>query len=300
MRIKGQLPPSESISYKNKEAIRFVMKEDLGKTVFIKNKIIFFSFYAIGFILIAIAMFTENYKIIPISFFLPFVAIAFSRVIYLPIKKKRKWTMDKIYSFKQDRMGLVEKVNKNELVDYSKEFEILEWHEDNISPKKIVMSIPTKFDSVGSNNFMEYFNESFGKVATWVPDKSDPENPGWNFPEFKVTLTQTEPLPDSAMWSAHYVLNEDVSWSFFPLGIGSENGVRMMKEDGSGYEHVIGFDVNGGQTKLAKERGLAIGNEIVTAPMVLLAGGTGSGKALSVDTKIIRYKDDDSKETIGD
>ena len=93
------------------------------------------------------------------------------------------------------------------------------------------------------------------------------------------------------MWDEHYIINENIAWSFFPLGLGVEGGVLLENPETGEMEHVLGLDLNGNQVKLAKKKGLTIGNELVRSPQTLVGGQTGGGKALSLDTEILILQD---------
>src|SRR5699024_4451231 len=101
-----------------------------------------------------------------------------------------------------------------------------------------------------------------------------------------VHMYSVPPIPQKAPWSERYVLDPGISWSFLPIGLTAENGDEMKNTETGKNEYVIVFDVEGEQAKYSKEEEYAMGSEIVTSTMVLIAGGTGSGKALSSETPV--------------
>lgn len=291
MRIRGSIEHKESLSKKMTSGLSFVLTKDKRKTLGIKNKYIVIGLYVIG-LLGTIFFALRDDPITGFIFILfPYIAGIFSFVLFAPIRQERDELINRLVSIKRDRMGLVEKGKRGEDFDPNLEVKVIKWKEDNVNPELIEMSIPTSFDPLNTAAFLEHFNTYFGNEATWVPDKSDGKL-GWDFKKFKLYLAQTPPLPKKAMWDSRYLNPDYFAWSFFPLGLASENGVEIVNEETGEVENVIGFDLAGAQIKLAKEKNLKIGNEIQAAPQVLIAGGTGGGKALSSDTMIPVIKED--------
>lgn len=288
MRIRGQVEQKPSLTSKFNEAISFVFKEDNRAQLGFSNKAAVGIIYVLGLAGTLFFAFQEMYLFAIISLFVPFIAGIVAIVFYAPIKQERELVTEKLFEIKQNRMGLSK--SKKEL-DPSKEVKVVKWKEDLVNPELIEFSIPTSFDPLGCEAFMEQFNVYFGKEATWVADKTDGKN-GWDFTKFKLSICQTAPLPSRADWSERYLNKEEFAWSFFPLGLGSENGVKIYNEENQREEFVLGFDLSGAQVKLAKKKGIQIGSDIVMAPQVLISGGTGGGKALDVDTPIAVIKKD--------
>lgn len=163
---------------------------------------------------------------------------------------------------------------------------VIEWR-DMIKPQKVEFDIPEAFGEEGSEGFMKLFNQNFGKETAWVPsDNPETGDPGWDFEKGVVTIYAVPPLPRSAPWDEHYVLGDGVAWSFFPIALGVENGLELPNPKTGLVENVLGFDLSGEQGKVAEKFGLKMSQAITTSPMVLVAGGTGGGKALSVDTMV--------------
>ena len=166
--------------------------------------------------------------------------------------------------------------------------QVLEWR-DLLAPSKVRFQVPTTFNADSEENFQRQFNQVFGTETTWVPF-NDPETgkPGWDYAEGLVTLREMPPLPTMAPWDEHYVLDQHVAWSFFPIGLGVENGIEVPNPKTGEMENVLGFDVSGEQAGLSKKLGTYCSPTVVTSPMVLIGGGTGGGKALAIDTMVRR------------
>lgn len=293
MRIKAPVVQAKpSFMKQSKEAILFLLKIDKRKTFNLDNKIIIMLIYSIGIVFTVFIILTGSILFYILAFLMPFITGAVAIQLYKPIYQARIKFYEKLLSYKSGKMKLVQKQNKDQATNYDEEFKIVEWEDNNIFPKKLIIYLPTSFSPLQTEGFLEEFQPLFGKGSNWVPDRSDPADPGWNFDEGRVTLVHTPPLPTKAMWSEHYLLNDSIAWSFFPLGLGSENGVKLKNENGE-EEFVIGFDLAGEQSKLGKKKGIQVGEEVIMAPQVLIAGGTGGGKALSSDTIIPTVKADE-------
>ena len=196
----------------------------------------------------------------------------------------------RLYDTKKDIMGLMNSRNSDG-PDFDSEFKILEWAPDNKTFNKVLLYIPTSFDDLRTESVIEKFNQNFGGGTAWVADTNS-DTHGWDFVGGRVTLKRTPALPQLAAWDEHYVLDSNVAWSFFPLAIGVENGVEMINPDTGKKENILGFDLQGLEGKLGKKKGFAVGPEIVAAPQVLIAGGTGGGKSLSEDTLVTKVIED--------
>lgn len=307
MKIKTQQEKKQSFFSKFFEAFKFELKEDKRKTSLsfkkdskeknsgIPNKAIVLSLFIGGYVLAIGSVLLSNILLLIVGILFHIITWFVTIALYKPIKNERNDFFERLYSLKRDNMGLTGDKPKDNAIDYKKEFEILEWGTNHVTPKRIRIYIPTRFDSIGSESFLEKFNLFFAAGSTWAPDRSDPNDAGWNFPAGHVTLMRMKPLPKTAAWSEKYLLNDNIAWSFFPIALGSQNGVKLVDDDGN-EEFVLGFDVAGAQSKLAKKKGLQIGNELVAAPMVLIAGGTGGGKSLSLDTIVPTVKTDEENQ----
>jgi len=163
---------------------------------------------------------------------------------------------------------------------------VTEWR-DYVKLQKVEFDIPDTFGEEATEAFMKQFNQLFGRETAWVPaDNEETGDPGWDFEKGVVTISAVPPLPRKAPWLEHYVLAKEVAWSFFPIGLGVEHGLELPNPETGVVENVLGFDLSGEQGKVADKYGIKMAQAITTSPMALIAGGTGGGKALSVDTKI--------------
>ena len=193
------------------------------------------------------------------------------------IMKIREKKLKKMFAVARARLGQSAEFEANP----SEVIRVLEWV-DEVKPQKVEFDIPETFGEEGMEGFMKLFNQNFGTESAWVPS-DDPETgkPGWDFDKGVLTVNAVPPLPTMAPWSEHYVLGEGVAWSFFPIGLGVENGLELPNPKTGEVENVLGFDLSGEQAGIAKQFGLKMSTAITTSPMALIAGGTGGGKALS-------------------
>lgn len=169
-----------------------------------------------------------------------------------------------------------------------KVIKIAEWRTPE-NPGKITIEIPTTFDMSGEKGFETLFNQKFGRVTAWVPDTNYSEGiAGWDYEKGILTLRSVPPLPKKAPWDAKYVLHPAIAWSFFPLALGVENGVKIDFGDGSPPEHILGIDFSGEQPDVGAKNGAEVAPSVVRAPMALVAGGTGGGKSFSLSTPVLR------------
>ena len=146
--------------------------------------------------------------------------------------------------------------------------------------------MPTDFDILSVDGFLESFNLVFGGNGQWIADVDDKQYSGFDFNAGVAAIKVSGKLPPMAMWSEMYLDKKDIHWSYFPLALGSENGVPIVNKETGETEHVLGFAVNSGQEKLSKKNGVQIGPEVTSSPQILIAGGTGGGKSLSSKTAV--------------
>lgn len=277
---------------KIKERVRYAVKDtrplSLGKKKEEKsggltNKQAVVGAWAAGLLVAVGAAFMGQWKLIVFSPLLFLVALTIALVTANPIIKGREQIYRKMFEIGKSTLGLsAEYAEQPQAV-----INILEWR-DVLRPSKVRFEVPTTFGADSEESFLRQFNQVFGTETTWVAF-NDPESgkPGWNYEEGFVTLKETPPLPTMAPWHERYVLDPNIAWSFFPIGLGVENGVELTNPETGQVENVLGFDLSGEQVNLAKKMGTKIGPEITTSPMVLCAGGTGGGKALAVDTPVL-------------
>lgn len=187
----------------------------------------------------------------------------------------------RLLEFKRSKMGFVEK--KTTIFDYENEFQILEYdeHSTDLRPTKLRFNIPVTFDPLNKSRFLADLSIQFGGGRPYEVDEDDKDFPGWNPEKGKATVALQEPLPTIAKWSAHYLEDPLVQWSFFPLGLGSKGGIPIKNPETGLIENVIGIDVDGSQRKACEKAGIRVGSDIVASPMTLIAGVTGGGKSVA-------------------
>jgi len=233
-----------------------------------------------GLILSILFAFMKMWMLIPVAYLLFFVAVGISSVTAAPLLKAREQLFVKMFEIGKARLGIPADESPQKVI------EILEWR-DLLKPSKVKFVVPTTFSSSGEEAFQQQFNQIFGTDSAWVPAfDAEKGTPGWDYDNGFVTLKEMPPLPTAAPWEEHYVLDPSVAWSFFPIGLGVENGIELTNPNTGQKENVLGFDVSGIQPGLSKEMGTYCSPRISTSPMSLIAGGTGGGKSLAVDTKI--------------
>lgn len=288
---QASLKLPEPIWPKVKQHISFSMK-DVRPVAFgkkqpnpegISHKKVIKLIWLAGFIVSGVIAYFGEWKFFAIGFAIFCSAIIFSFVTAGPILRKRKEMMTKLFQIAQSTLGVsAEHANNPGAV-----IQITEWR-DILSPQKIVFQIPTTFSESGAEGFFRQFNQVFGQESTWVPfNDMESGKPGWNFADGVLTIKEVPPLPTSAPFSAHYVLDPGIAWSFFPIALGVENGVELMNPNTGKMENVLGFDLSGEQPGLSRKLGNTCSPQITTSPMVFIGGGTGGGKALAVDTKVL-------------
>lgn len=264
----------------------------LSKKINLSRTITYWVITITGLLLSFIGFFTNNLFVI-IGFSLSMIAYLYAYFISKGLLNDQENVKQRLYDSKKDAMGLVS--NFRDGIDYDSEFKILEWAPDHIHFNKVLFYIPTSFDQLNTDAVIDKMNQNFGGGTAWVASPES-ETHGWNFVDGKVILSRTPELPHRADWDSHYVLNDNIAWSFFPIGLGVEHGVELLNPKTGKTEHVLGFDLQGAETKLGKKNGFYVGPEIVAAPQVLISGGTGGGKSLSENTSIptvVSDEDDD-------
>lgn len=267
------------------------------------------------YLLLAVVIFAVSYLVEAwwIGVFVSIISVIFiwtlmSSKAAEPLADRDK-TLQRMLDLKRSKMGLIN--NKSNFLNHEEEFVILSWYDsikpgqENIPkhkrktmpmPEKVRLFLPVTYDELNSPHFLDAWSLAFGDGGRWVADKTDKTNPGWNSTTGIATIIRQKPLPQLAKWHESYVLNPRVAWSFFPLAIGSENGIILEDAFNPGNQiHVLGYDVAGDQPSVSGKFGTPVGPEIVAAPMALIAGDTGGGKSLSLDTEVITIGPDGSR-----
>lgn len=275
-----------------KERISFTVKDKrIIKNLGVTRSQMFFGLFIIGFLISTLGMQFGYWKVSIAANLIFFIALIFAIKSADPIIQTRHKIYKKMFEVGRSKLGL-----SSEFEDQPQAvIQVLEWV-DYIKPQKVQFEVPTTFASEGEEGFLRQYNQVFGTETTWVP-ADDPETgkPGWNYEEGVATFYAVPPLPQRAEWSEHYLLSPGVAWSFFPIGLGVENGLELLNPNTGETENVLGFDLSGEQEKEARKHGLKMSNTITTSPQVFIGGGTGGGKALPINTLIKTFTPKDKK-----
>lgn len=165
--------------------------------------------------------------------------------------------------------------------------EVTEW-EDLVVPLAVKFYIPTVFRSEGEQNFMRLLNQNFGSVSTWVPDE---DKGGWDYDKGLGFFRVKPPLPTLAPWKEEYAIGPEIAESFFPVAVGVEGGIELTDSETGNTFNLLGYDVAGETKGKVKELGIKADESLLSAaPHVLVGGGTGGGKSLSLEERILVYR----------
>lgn len=279
----------EGINKKATKRIKFTFSDPRKKPI--PFRLIFILIYLAGATVSFVGGLNGSWKTLLASFVIAYVALIFSIITANKIVTERDVLLYRMLDLKGVKMRYVSR-DKGTLATPASEFRINEWSEDLLSPTKMYIYMPTDFDTLQIDTFLESFNLVFGGNGQWISDDTDKTHGGFDFNAGVAALRVSTPLPQMAMWHERYLDPKDIHWSYFPLALGSENGVPLYNTELERTEHVIGFAVNGGQEKLSKKNGAIIGNEITAAPQILIAGGTGGGKSLKSTTPVKVFIDE--------
>lgn len=291
----SKMSPKLSFTVHDKRAIREKKGEDLDvteepKKPLLSRRVLFFLLILLSFAAPFGAFFAGQYLVgIIAPFVLFFSAIAYGLSSPVKIMEKRDKMYKSMYKIAQSTLGIEEELRGN----VGQVVRVTKWAGDGLTPLRVDFAVPPTFNASGEKNFVELFNQNYGIRNAWVARSGQDGVPGWDYENNTVHMFSVPPIPNIAPWHERYVLSEGIAWSFFPCGLGAENGVELKNPETGKMEYVLGFDVSGLQADVGKEAGLAVSREIVTSPMALVAGGTGSGKALACDTpvRIVRRED---------
>lgn len=262
-----QAEQKEGLNKKINKRIRFTMSDPRNEPI--PFRLIFIFIYLIGAGLSIYSGFSDSWKLLLISMLIAYIAVIFSYATANKIVIERDKVIKRMLDLKGSKMRFVNK-EKGAMVTPETEFKILKWDEDLISPTKMHLYMPTDFDILEVDRFLESFNLVFGGNGQWIADDTDKEYQGFDFNAGVAAIKVSPKLPPIAMWHERYIDPKHIHWSYFPLALGSENGVPIFNEDEGATEHVLGFAVNGGQEKLSKKNGVQLGPEITSAPQVLI------------------------------
>lgn len=288
-----QLP--QPLGKKLKRHLGFTVKMDdrtWGKMP-LNNKRMFWVLWVLGLVVTVLGGVFSNLSVIFLGLMMFFLPLIYSIATSRKMLAQRDAIFNRIFETVNFKMhyGAKKAENPASLIKIS------EW-EDMLQPKEIRISIPLSFDQAAAPEFMRHFNQNLSRFSTdaeersWVAKTADGKAPGWDFGGSLLTVRTVPPLPTMAKFDAHYLHNERCAWSFFPLGLGIENGVEMIHPETGATENVIGIDVSGEQGKLGKKKGFPVSGTIMVSPMALVGGGTGGGKSLAVNTIVPVVKKD--------
>ena len=257
--------PRIAFTMKDGRPMKIGKKEGAGPP----NRVVFFGLFVAGLLISLLGAAIGMYLLIPIGYFMFFMAIIFAVRASKSVLATRASVLKKMFEIGSSK-GLI----SNEYADTpEKVIKVVEWN-DYVKPQKVEYQIRTEFSAAGEEAFMQQFNQIFGNETAWVPS-DDPETgkSGWNYDEGVGTFHAVPPLPLMAPWDEHYVLAEGVAWSFFPLALGVENGIELVNPKTGETENVLGFDLSGEQAKVGQKAGVKVSPTITTSPMCL-AGDT--------------------------
>lgn len=270
----------DGINKEISKRLKFTIKDPRNTPI--PFRLIFLAIYISGLLVAAFSGWQSSGKLFGISILIAYISMLFSLVSANKIVVEREQVLKRMLELKGSKMRLRDR-EKGMIPRIEREFKITEWHEDLINPIKMEIYMPTDFDLLSVDGFLESFNLIFGANGQWV---SDDNSGGFDFNAGIASIRVSPKLPQIAMWHERYLDPRYIHWSYFPLALGSENGVPLVNEETGETERVLGFAVNSGQEKLSKKNGVNIGPEIVAAPQVLVAGGTGGGKSLESTTVV--------------
>lgn len=271
----------EGINDKILKRLKFTIRDPRNKPI--PFRIVFIAIYLIGLGVAMYGGFNEETSSLILSIVIAYLAAVFSIASANRLVLERELVMSRMLELKGKKMRFV---SKDTVPNLASEIRVKEWSEDLTFPTKMYLYMPTDFDINEIKNFLQSFNLVFGEQGQWISDATDKKYGGFDFNAGVAALRVASPLPNKAMWHERYLDPKVIHWSYFPLALGSENGVPVYNEELDVTEQVLGFAVNSGQEKLSSKNETIIGNEITAAPQVLIAGGTGGGKALASDTKV--------------
>lgn len=252
------------------------------KTIGIQRRQLFFALWALGLIIVIVGSLSMNIKLLLPGFLMFFITMMFGVKSSKAILKKHDEIYRKMFEIASARLN----VSSEHAENPESVIKILEWS-DPETPNKVQFDVPTTFNQSGEEAFMQQYNQVFGTENAWVPfDDPETKTPGWDYDKGLLTIKSVPPLPLMAPWDEHYITAPEVAWSYFPIALGTENGIELKNPKTGEIENVLGFDLSGEQVSHGKKAGIKVGPEITTSPMAFVGGGTGGGKSLSIKTQV--------------
>lgn len=247
----------------------------------IQRRAVFFAIYGAGVAVSGAQFFIEDPRMFILSFAIYVAAMMFGVHSAKKLLAQRAKLLAKMFEIASKRLGYDAEASPKTSV------RIKEWR-DPITPSKVELDIPTNFAQEGEEGFIRQYNQVFGRETAWIAD-TDLEKgiEGWDYEKGVLSMRAVPPLPTRAAWDAKWVDHPGIAWSFFPLGLGVEDGVQLPGDNGEVY-NVVGIDFSGAQPAQGEKAGVPVSTKITKTPMALIAGGTGGGKAMSRDTLVRR------------
>lgn len=283
-----EIPSPKMPVWKHHLSFTFKDKRKFSK-VSLKRNMLFWLLWLGGLLFAIIATLTPfTLQLLLLAFSIFFSAIIYGVKQCAALLAAREIVLQKMGMIASAKLGH----DKTATTNPSAICKVLEW-QDEIVPIKVVFNLLPSFPDSGEQAFVQQFNEIFGPqddgdaLAYVIDDSREKKDkkgntiklPGWCRSEERVYLKSVPPLPGRAMWQSHYIEHPAVAWSFFPIGLGVENGLALPNENGE-IEHVLGYDVSGEQGDFAKEHGVELGAEVAASPQTLIGGATGGGKSV--------------------
>lgn len=280
----GSIKERLGFAFKDTRGFKFSKKSEASS---MQNRVLFLILFLVGLIAMIAAPLSGVSALYAVGVIFFFVSLAFALLTPSEVLKARKNLVSRQAEVVESN-GLGS-TKRNHLPQHS--VKVVEWA-DLTTPKKIEIPIPSKFREEGEENFMRHWNQIFGRITTWVPDYDKENKGGWDYEKGVLTIASVPPLPQVSPFKEEYVLHPAIAGGFFPIGIGISDGIELPDGEG-GVINLIGFDVRGTQKGHGEKNGVKVSSKLGTAtPQVLVAGSTGSGKAMSVNTSVI-VKDED-------
>ena len=272
----SKMKPKLDFALKDKRPIIMKKNEDIDfdeepKKTLVNRSFLYVFLLLSGIVSAPLLMYLEMYMwALIVPFVLFYAGISYGLNSPVKIMKQHDLMYDKMYKIVSSKIGVEEEYRNNPRAIIN----VTKWAVDRVTPIAIDIKVPANFSSGSQQAFMEQFNQIYGTNNAWVARSLKEKEPGWDYEKGVVHLFAVPPIPTIAPWHERYVLDENIAWSFFPVGLGAENGVPMINPETGKKENVLGFDVSGNQPGYG------------ASPMALIGGTTGSGKAIANDTKI--------------
>lgn len=177
---------------------------------------------------------------------------------------------------KEQLLGRVER--NSGLNTYEYEFTIDKFGKDK-KPSLLTLKFPVGTGTQKETIITQTFTEQLGEGSVWEVIQEN----AWDMANHELHLRRLPPLPPIAPWDWRYLESDLVDDYFFPLGLGSKNGIPMVNPKTGEDEIVVGYDPHGDEWKLLKKKGIVKGfpnKAFSSMPQGMGAGKTGGGKSV--------------------